>query len=136
MSILRYILYLCTVKISILTYMENIYMLSDAEIINRISAKIKELRLKQNISRQDMASTSDVSVSSIARMEDGEIKSFESFLRIIRSLGKMELFMPLLQEEEISPNEYYKMVQSAKAKQRKRASRSNNNNIGQEDSEW
>ncbi|MCQ2200411.1 MAG: helix-turn-helix transcriptional regulator, partial [Paludibacteraceae bacterium] len=94
--------------------MENIYMLSDAEIINRISAKIKELRLKQNISRQDMASTSDVSVSSIARMEDGEIKSFESFLRIIRSLGKMELFMPLLQEEEISPNEYYKMVQSAK----------------------
>lgn len=111
-------------------------MLSDAEIINRISAKIKELRLKQNISRQDMSSTSGVSVSSIARMEDGEIKSFESFLRIIRSLGKTELFMPLLQEEEISPNEYYKMVQSAKAKQRKRASRSNNNNIGQEDSEW
>lgn len=101
-------------------------MLSDAEITNRISAKIKELRLKQNISRQDMATTSGVSVSSIARMEDGEIKSFESFLRIIRSLGKMELFMPLLQEEEISPNEYYKMVQSAKTKQRKRASRSNN----------
>ena len=111
-------------------------MLSDAEIINRISAKIKELRLKQNISRQDMASTSDVSESSIARMEDGEIKSFESFLRIIRSLGKMELFMPLLQEEEISPNEYYKMVQSAKTKQRKRASRSNNNNNEQEGSEW
>ena len=111
-------------------------MLSDAEITSRISAKIKELRLKQNISRQDMANTSGVSVSSIARMEDGEIKSFESFLRIIRSLGKMELFMPLLQEEEISPNQYYKMVQSAKSGQRKRASRTNNNNNGQEDSEW
>ena len=111
-------------------------MLSDAEITNRISTKIKELRLKQNISRQDMATTSGVSVSSIARMEDGEIKSFESFLRIIRSLGKMELFMPLLQEEEISPNEYYKMVQSAKTKQRKRESRSNNNLNEQEDSEW
>ena len=72
----------------------------------------------------------------IARMEDGDIKSFESFLRIIRSLGKIEIFMPLLQEEEISPNEYYKMVQSAKTKQRKRASRSNNNNNEQEDSEW
>lgn len=136
MSILRYIFLSLHRKISILTYMENIYMLSDEEIINRISAKIKELRLKQNISRQDMASTSGVSVSSIARMEDGEIKSFESFLRIIRSLGKMELFMPLLQEEEISPNEYYKMVQSAKTKQRKRASRSNNNLNEQEDSEW
>ena len=111
-------------------------MLSDTEITNRISAKIKELRLKQNISRQDMADSSGVSVSSIARMEDGEIKSFESFLRIIRTLGKIEIFMPMLQEEEISPNEYYRMVQSAKAKQRKRASRSNNNNIRQEESEW
>ena len=111
-------------------------MLSDAEITNKISAKIKELRLKQNISRQDMADSSGVSVSSIARMEDGDIKSFESFLRIIRSLGKIEIFMPMLQEEEISPNEYYKMVQSAKTKQRKRASRSSNNNNEQEDSEW
>jgi len=116
--------------------MENIYMLSDAEITNRISAKIKEIRLKQNISRQEMADNSGVSVSSIARMEDGEIKSFESFLRIIRSLGKIEVFMPMLQEEEISPNEYFKMVQSAKTKQRKRASRNNNNNNEQEDSEW
>ncbi len=116
--------------------MENIYMLSDAEITNRISAKIKEIRLKQNISRQEMADSSGVSVSSIARMEDGEIKSFESFLRIMRSLGKIDIFMPMLQEEEISPNEYYKMVQSAKRNQRKRASRSNSNNKEQEESEW
>ena len=54
----------------------------------------------------------------------------------MRSLGKIEIFMPMLQEEEISPNEYYKMVQSAKKKPRKRASRSNNNNNEQEDSEW
>ena len=111
-------------------------MLSDAEITNKISAKIKELRLKQNISRHDMATSSGVSVPSIARMEGGEIKSFESFLRIIRSLGKIEIFTPLLQEEEISPNEYYKMVQSSKTKQRKRASRRNSNNNEQEESEW
>lgn len=111
-------------------------MLSDAEITNRISAKIKEIRLKQNISRQEMADTSGVSVSSIARMEDGEIKSFESFLRIMRTLGKIEIFMPMLLEEEISPNEYYRMVQSAKPKQRKRASRSNNYKNEQEDAEW
>lgn len=115
--------------------MENVYMLSDVEIIKKISAKIKELRLKQNISRQNMASISGVSVPTIARMEDGEIKSFESFLRIMRSLGKIEVFMPMLQEEEISPNEYFKMVQAAKTKQRKRASRSSNKNE-REDSEW
>lgn len=59
-----------------------INMLSDAEITKRISVRLKELRLKQNISRQDISASSGVSVSSVVRMEDGEIKSFESFLRI------------------------------------------------------
>lgn len=43
-------------------------MLSDTEITNRISAKLKELRLKQNITRQDMAVSSGLSLSSIVRM--------------------------------------------------------------------
>lgn len=110
-------------------------MLSDMEITRRISEKLKELRLKQNISRQDLSASTEVSVSSIARMEDGEIKSFESFLRILRTLGRIDVLLPLLEEEEISPNEYYKLVHSAKAKQRKRASRSNVKNL-KEVSEW
>jgi len=50
--------------------MENVYMLSDAEISRRISDKLRELRLKQNISRQDVAASSGVSMSSIVRMEE------------------------------------------------------------------
>ena len=112
--------------------MENIYMLSDSVITEKISAKIKELRLKQDISRSDIAASSGVSLSSIVRMEDGEIKSFESFLRIMRTLGKLEIFAPLMQEEEISPNEYYKLVHSSKQKIRKRASRSKAGNLQEE----
>lgn len=115
--------------------MENIYMLSDAEITNKISARLKEIRLKQNISRQDLSADSGVSVSSIVRMEDGEIKSFESLLRILRTLGKIDIFLPMIEEEEISPSEYFKMVHSAKPQQRKRATRSRNINQ-QEESEW
>lgn len=110
-------------------------MLSDVEITKRISVRLKELRLKQNISRQDLAISSGVSVSSIARMEDGEIKSFDSLLRLLRTLGKIEVFLPLVEEEEISPNEYFKLVQGAKQNLRKRASKSNNN-IVQEELEW
>ena len=114
---------------------DNINMLSDAEITKKISVKLKELRLKQNISRQDMSVSSGVSVSSIVRMEDGEIKSFDSFLRILRTLGKIDVLLQLVEEEEISPNEYFKLVQSSKTKQRKRASKSNKN-IQKEESEW
>ena len=111
-------------------------MLSDVEITNKISAKLKELRLKQNISRQDLAVSSGVSLSSIVRMEDGDIKSFESFLRILRTLGKIDVFLPLVEDEQISPNEYFKMVEAnAKKKRRMRASKSKGVNK-QEDSEW
>lgn len=110
-------------------------MLSDAEITKRISAKLKELRLRQNISRQDMSISSGVSMSSIVRMEDGEIKSFETFLRVLRTLGKIDVLQPLLEDEELSPNEYFKLVHSAKIKLRKRASKSTTNNQ-REESEW
>ncbi|MBO4333450.1 MAG: helix-turn-helix domain-containing protein [Paludibacteraceae bacterium] len=115
--------------------MENIYMLSDTEITNKISAKLKELRLKQNISRQDLAMSSGVSLSSIVRMEDGDIKSFDSFLRILRMLGKIDVILPLVEDEQISPNEYFKMVEANAKKRRMRASKSKGVNK-QEDSEW
>ncbi|MCR5570003.1 MAG: helix-turn-helix domain-containing protein [Paludibacteraceae bacterium] len=115
--------------------MENIYMLSDVEITNKISARLKELRLKQNISRQDLAVSSGVSLSSIVRMEDGDIKSFESFLRILRTLGKIDVFLPLVEDEQISPNEYFKMVEANAKKRRMRASKSNGVN-NKEESEW
>ncbi|MCQ2074705.1 MAG: helix-turn-helix domain-containing protein [Bacteroidaceae bacterium] len=114
---------------------DDVNMLSDAEITVRISGKLKELRLKQNISRQDVSASSGVSMSSIVRMEDGEIKSFESFLRILRTLGRIDVLLPLLEEEEISPNEYFKLVHSTQTKKRKRASGSHNN-IPKEESEW
>ena len=110
-------------------------MISDTELIKRISSRLKDIRLKQNVSRHDLSVRSGVSTSTIARIEDGEIKSFESLLRILRTLGKIDIFLPLVEEEEISPNEYYQMVHSAKANKRKRASRTNNNNV-QEESEW
>ena len=107
--------------------LDNLYLLSDTEIVNRISAKLKEIRLKQNISRQDLAENACVSVSSIARMEDGEIKSFDSFLRVLRTLGKIDILFPLVEEEELSPNEYFHALQTARKKTRKRASKSNVN---------
>lgn len=109
---------------------ENLYMLSDTEIVKRISARLKEFRLKQNISRQDLADSAGVSVSSIVRIEDGEIKSFDSFLRILRTFGKMDILLPLVEEEELSPNEYFNAVQAAKKKIRKRASKRNGNKLG------
>jgi len=105
--------------------MDDIYLLSDSDLTVKISSRLKALRLQQNISRKELSVISGVSSSSVARMEDGEIKSFESLLRVLRTLGKIEIFSPLVEDEEISPKDYYHLMHSAKVKTRKRASKSN-----------
>ena len=121
---LNYYLYICSVKVKIWSIMDDIYMLSDTIIFNRIGSNLKAARLKQNITQQSLADAADISLSSLKKIEKGEIGSFDSLLRVLRTLGKLDVFQPLVDEEQLSPSEYYELVHSIKAKhQRKRASR-------------
>jgi hypothetical protein len=40
---------------------------------------------------------------------------------MLRTLGKLDMLQQLVEEEQLSPSEYYNMVQASKPKQRKRA---------------
>lgn len=115
--------------------LDNIYILTDTELCNRIAAKIKTVRLKQNMSQAELADKSGVSISTIKRMEDGEVKNFESLIRVLRTLGKFDIFVPLVEEEQLSPNEYYELASKASKPKRKRASKSYTKE-NKEESEW
>lgn len=101
--------------------MEDIYMLPDAMILIKIGEHLKSLRLKQNITQQNLAEEAGVSLSSIKKIEKGEIGSFDSILRVLRTLGKLDVLLPLVEEEQLSPSQYYEWVQKAGAHRRKRA---------------
>ena len=88
-----------------------------------IAANIKKVRLKQNMSQLELADKSGVSISSIKRMEDGELKNFESIIRALRTLGMLDVFIPLVEDEQLSPNEYYELVNKINKRNRKRASK-------------
>lgn len=113
-------------------------MLADREICRRIGKKIRNLRLRQNITQMSLAEQSQISVSSVKKIENGEIGSFDSLMRLLRILGELEIFSPLLKEDDISPNEYLEFVEAGKKKQRKRAKSTNSTNtsLNQEESEW
>lgn len=96
-------------------------MLADEMILHKIGEHLKAVRLKQNITQQRLAEDSGVSLSSVKKIENGEIRSLDSFVRILRTLGKLEVLQPLVEEEELSPNEYYELAQKTNLKQRKRA---------------
>ena len=57
--------------------MEDIYILSDTMIQQRIGENLKAVRLKQNITQQSLAEAAEVSLSTIKKIETGEIKSFD-----------------------------------------------------------
>ncbi len=115
--------------------MTDIYMLADMAILAKIGEKLRGVRLKQNITQQSLSEASNVSLSTIKKMEKGEIRSFDALLRLLRTLGLLDVLQQLVEEEQLSPSEYYSMVQASKTKQRKRAV-GKLNNTKQEESAW
>lgn len=114
--------------------MDDIYTLSDTQLSKRIGEKLKAIRLKRNITQQSLAEAASISLSSVKKVENGEIGSFDTLLRILRTLGMLESISQLFEEEHLSPSEYYEMVNKAKKLTRKRAV--GKLKVNKEESEW
>ena len=121
---MNYYCYICSLIDVSTTMEENIYMLPDGEIRRRLGQKIRHLRLRQNFTQTSLAEQAQVSLTTLKRIEKGDISYFDSLMRVLRVLGELDVFCPLIKEEEMSPNEYFEFVEASKKKQRKRASRS------------
>ena len=115
--------------------MEDIYMMQDALILTKIGGRLKSLRLKQNITQQSLAEAANVSLSTVKKIEKGEICSFDALLRMLRTLGKLDVLQPLVEEEQLSPSEYYELMQKIGTHTRKRASGKSYNST-KEESAW
>ena len=135
---MNYYYYICSLIDASTTMEENIYMLSDGEIRRRLGQKIRHLRLRQDFTQVSLAEQAQISLTTLKRIEKGDISYFDSLMRVLRILGELDVFSSLIKEEEMSPNEYFKFVEASKKKQRKRASGNNKTNTqpNTEESEW
>ncbi|MBQ7691152.1 MAG: helix-turn-helix domain-containing protein [Muribaculaceae bacterium] len=116
--------------------MNDIYMLPDGVIQSRIGSHLKGARLRQNITQQSLADSSGVSVSSLKKIEKGKIASFDSLLRVLRTLGKLDVLQALVDEEPLSPSEYYEIVQASAAKRQRKRATKRLDNSNKEESAW
>ena len=98
---------------------ENIYMLPDGEIRRRLGQKIRHLRLRQNFTQVSLAEQAQVSLTTLKKIEKGDISYFDSLMRVLRVLGELDVFSPLIKENEMSPNEYFEFVEASKKEQRR-----------------
>lgn len=129
-------MYICTVIAENTTFMEDVYTLSDAMILKRIGDKVKSARLKQNITQKSLSEAANVSLSTLKNMEGGEIRSVDALLRILRTLGLLDALQSFVDEDQLSPREYYEMVNETRKKQRQRAAGKLNYTVNKEESEW
>ena len=116
--------------------MDDIYMLSDVAILGRIGNHMRSARLKQNITQKSLADAAGVSLSSLKKIEKGEICSCDSLLRVMRTLGKLDVLQPLVEEEQMSPSEYYELVHSVNIKHQRKRAVGKINHTSKEDAEW
>ena len=94
----------------------NTYSMTDAAICREIGARLRQLRLRRNITQQQLADAAAVSLNVIKRMENGQGKlaSLVAVLRELDGLDNLEHFIPA---PEISPLQLARQ----QGKQRQRA---------------
>lgn len=101
--------------------MDGLYVLSDDAILRKIGERLRASRLKQNITQKSLAEASEVTLITVIRLEKGEIGSFSSLLRVMRVLGLLDCLQSLVEDEQMSPQEYYDFVNHSQKNVRKRA---------------
>jgi len=119
-----------TYTMSYISNINNWYALSDSAIIEEIGKQLKRMRLKNNLTQQELANRSGLFRSTISEIENGRISNLLSLIQLLRGLNNLELLDAFVVKEEISPL----LVAEQQIKLRKRASSKNTPN--KPESEW
>lgn len=82
--------------------------LSDPAILKRLGMRIREYRMRMDMTQTELAVKSGVSMGSVVRLEQGYSVSSMLLVSILRTLGLLENLDSLLPELGISPIEMRK----------------------------
>ncbi|MEK6155328.1 helix-turn-helix transcriptional regulator [Flavobacteriaceae bacterium 3-367] len=94
------------------------YSMTNARIELEIGLRIKNNRIKRNLTQLELANKVGISRVAISKIERGKGVTLSSLIGILRMLGLLQNIEYLFPEDEISPIEVIKL----KGKKRKRAS--------------
>lgn len=112
--------------------MDDWSAMSDKAIVQRICLQLRQLRLDQNITQEELANRSGLGRATISRIEKGKAVSLLTLIQVLRALNHLNLLDAFQNvSPEISP---LQLLKEQKAP-RYRASR-NRPSTSKGDSEW
>ncbi|GAB1263487.1 helix-turn-helix domain-containing protein [Aurantivibrio infirmus] len=80
----------------------DLYSMSDKAIRKQMGERLKRQRLRQNITQQQLADATTLSLNTIKSLESGKGK-LASLIAVLRELGQLEQLNHFIAEPEISP---------------------------------
>lgn len=107
----------------------DIYAMTDGAIAEELGRRFRDLRLRNNVTQEQLAELTMTSVNRIKALEAGKAK-LETIIAVLRELGALEDLNALLPEPGFSP------IQLAKMQGRKRQRASGASQAEPEDSKW
>jgi putative transcriptional regulator len=93
-------------------------LLSDQAILETLGKRLKESRLRMNLTQRELAEHAGISLFTVTQIENGKSVSFSMIISVLRSLRMLDNLEMLVPEIKISPLELLKF----KGETRKRAS--------------
>jgi transcriptional regulator with XRE-family HTH domain len=109
----------------------DFYSLSDKAIAHELGARIKALRLRRNITQQELAEATTLSLNTIKSLESGSGK-LASVIAVLRELGALDAIDNFIPEPSISPLQLARM----QGRQRERATGKRRKPKSKGESEW
>lgn len=94
-------------------------LMSDLAIAQQVGNFVKNTRIQQNLTQDQIAKKTGLNRSTISEIENGRQSSFVSIIQILRALGQLDLLDVFSVKTLVSPLEIAKL----EAKKRKRASK-------------
>ena len=89
--------------------MKPISELSDGAILDLLGGRIQKNRLNQNLTQTELAKRTGINRIVVTRLENGRGCTLGSFIRLLRSLSKLDQIDLFLPEPGVSPVQLAKL---------------------------
>jgi transcriptional regulator with XRE-family HTH domain len=97
----------------------DIKTMSDASLMMMLGNFIREQRIRQNKTQDEVAEAAGINRSTLVKMEAGAAANMLSFVQVLRAIDQLDMLQNFEVREQISPLLLAKMQQN----QRQRASK-------------
>lgn len=99
--------------------------MSDAGIVSALGSFIRNTRLAQNKTQEQLAKTAGLNRTTLSQIENGESVTLLSLIQVLRALDKLHVFKEFEFADEISPLEYARLKKSRRERARTKKDQSN-----------